>query len=58
MVTAPPQKKKKLRGLRVLGVSYEFITAPENGKVKFTVSPKVEEGNDKPYSFFFRVKMK
>ena len=56
MVAAPP--KKKLRGLRVLGVSYEFITAPENGKVKFTVSPKVEEGNDKPYSFFFRVKMK
>ena len=33
-------------------------TAIENGNVKFTVSPKVEEGNDKPDSFFFRVKMK
>ena len=31
--------------------------APENGKVKFTVAPKVE-GGEKPNSFFFRVKMK
>ncbi|MBR3820422.1 MAG: hypothetical protein IKJ37_02240, partial [Kiritimatiellae bacterium] len=31
--------------------------APENGKVKFTVAPKME-GGEKPNSFFFRVKMK
>ena len=31
--------------------------APENGKVKFSVAPKVE-GGEKPNSFFFRVKMK
>ena len=31
--------------------------APENGNVKFTVTPKVENG-EKPDSFFFRVKMK
>lgn len=33
------------------------VAAPENGKVKFTVAPKVE-GGEKPNSFFFRVKMK
>jgi hypothetical protein len=31
--------------------------APENGNVKFTVKPKMENG-EKPDSFFFRVKMK
>ena len=31
--------------------------APVNGNVKFTVMPKVENG-EKPNSFFFRVKMK
>ena len=31
--------------------------APENGNVKFTVTPKMENG-EKPDSFFFRVKMK
>ena len=31
--------------------------APENGSVKFTVTPKTENG-EKPNSFFFRVKMK
>jgi hypothetical protein len=31
--------------------------APENGNVKFTVMPKMENG-EKPDSFFFRVKMK
>ena len=30
---------------------------PENGNVKFTVTPKVGNG-EKPDSFFFRVKMK
>ena len=30
---------------------------PENGNVKFTVTPKMENG-EKPDSFFFRVKMK
>ena len=39
-------------------------TAPENGNVKFTVTPKVGNGElgtgngKKPKSFFFRVKMK
>jgi hypothetical protein len=34
-------------------------TAPENGNVKFTVTPKVGgEGTRRPTSFFFRVKMK
>ena len=32
--------------------------ATEDNKVKFSVTPKVEKGNDKPASFFFRVKMK
>ena len=38
--------------------------APENGNVKFTVTPKMENGElgtgngEKPNSFFFRVKMK
>ena len=32
-------------------------SAPENGNVKFTVTPKMENG-EKPNSFFFRVKMK
>jgi hypothetical protein len=32
-------------------------TAPENGNVKFIVTPKAENG-EKPDSFFFRVKMK
>jgi hypothetical protein len=31
--------------------------APENGNVKFTVTPKMENG-EKPDSFFFRVNMK
>ena len=31
--------------------------ASEDGNVKFTVTPKVEDG-EKPNSFFFRVKMK
>ena len=31
--------------------------APENGNVKFTVTPKMENG-EKPDSFFFRVKIK
>ena len=31
--------------------------APENGNVKFMVTPKVEN-DEKPDSFFFRVKMK
>ena len=31
--------------------------APENGNVKFTVTPKMGNG-EKPKSFFFRVKMK
>lgn len=31
--------------------------APENGNVKFTVTPKMKNG-EKPDSFFFRVKMK
>lgn len=31
--------------------------APENGNVKFSVTPKMENG-EKPDSFFFRVKMK
>ena len=31
--------------------------APVNGNVKFTVTPKMENG-EKPDSFFFRVKMK
>lgn len=34
-----------------------IIAAPENGNVKFTVTPKMENG-EKPDSFFFRVKMK
>jgi hypothetical protein len=31
--------------------------APQDGNVKFTVKPKMENG-EKPDSFFFRVKMK
>ena len=31
--------------------------APENGNVKFTIAPKVRNG-EKSNSFFFRVKMK
>ena len=31
--------------------------APKNGNVKFTVTPKME-GGENPNSFFFRVKMK
>ena len=31
--------------------------APQDGNVKFTVTPKMENG-EKPKSFFFRVKMK
>jgi hypothetical protein len=48
----------KLSGLSGLGVSHQFVAAPEDNKVKFTVTPKVEEGGDKPDSFFFCVKMK
>ena len=33
------------------------VVAPENGNVKFTVTPKMGNG-EKPDSFFFRVKMK
>ena len=34
-------------------------TAPENGNVKFTVTPKGGAlGTTRPTSFFFRVKMK
>ena len=33
------------------------IGATEDGKVKFTVIPKAA-GDEKPNSFFFRVKMK
>ena len=33
------------------------VAAPENGNVKFTVMPKMGNG-EKPKSFFFRVKMK
>ena len=35
------------------------VAAPENGNVKFTVTPKGGgEGTRRPTSFFFRVKMK
>ncbi len=35
----------------------ELGVASENGNVKFTVTPKMEK-DQKPDSFFFRVKMK
>jgi hypothetical protein len=35
----------------------DYTAAPENGNVKFTIKPKMENG-EKPDSFFFRVKMK
>ena len=40
------------------------VVVPENGNVKFTVTPKLGNGElgtgngEKPESFFFRVKMK
>ena len=42
----------------------EATAAPDNGNVRFTVTPKVGNGEggmvngEKPDSFFFRVKMK
>ena len=50
-------------GVSELGVGFSSdnvevnAAAPKNGNVKFTVAPKVEDG-EKPNSFFFRVKMK
>ena len=57
-------------GVGELGVGFSFenvevnAAAPENGNVKFTVTPKLGNGElgtgngEKPASFFFRVKMK
>lgn len=50
-------------GMGELGVGFSpdnvevNAAVPENGNVKFTVTPKMENG-EKPDSFFFRVKMK
>ena len=50
-------------GMGELGVGFNpenvevNTTAPENGNVKFSVTPKMGNG-EKPKSFFFRVKMK
>ena len=50
-------------GVGELGVGFSSdnvevnAAAPVNGNVKFTVTPKVGNG-EKPDSFFFRVKMK
>ena len=50
-------------GVGELGVGFNpenvevNAAVPENGNVKFTVTPKMENG-EKPDSFFFRVKMK
>jgi hypothetical protein len=52
-------------GVGELGVGFSSenvevnAAAPENGNVKFTVTPKGGgEGTRRPTSFFFRVKMK
>ena len=50
-------------GVGELGVGFSSenvevnAAAPQDGNVKFTVKPKMENG-EKPDSFFFRVKMK